>query len=909
MSERTDKLKREFVGGLKRWAVFLAVAAVSLFIVLSPYFIGGKYLVWSKGQFADGITQHLTFLEYMFDSHGLFGGAGGYDYSLGLGADYMVSFAYYMMFDPINFLLYIMPRGNFMLSYSVLVFVRYMLSAVFMYVYLRRHKVRNGIAVLGSVGYMLCGYSFFTFVRHPDLTSGAIYLPLVVLGTELAIKKNNPFLLIFSVFIVTISSFYMAYMVTLFTVLYAAVYYVNEVKSRGEKVTAKGFAAIFFRTAGYYMLGLLLASFVLFPVAYGYFTAARSAGKGFNSYTLADIFSYFGLYVVPVPGFKYTMVMFNLCISMLAIAAVMKTKQKVYRTMTLIMAACIFVPIVGYVMNLFNYTSNRYSYLLCFCMFAFLSLHYNDERSPLPSKKAANYMAKGMVSWIIIALNIGLWALITTELFQNLPTAVVVLGYIAGVGALVGSFFGIYKLSRKDFSTRKHRREMSYKRLTLGAIIMVISGLTIFSSFLAGWGYTGMERYSELSSEAEAYYAREIQGKDPNTFVRLDTVSHGRAFDAQNRPLNGGYRGTMLYNTMAPDPVGDYLSENGIFVFMPSLGISGLNGRIASEALLSCEYYHARPDENGKAYVPYGYESVLDEGGSEVDGLYRTDNFVHFGTVFGSTMSREEYESLHILERQYAELMYVVVDEGAETEYESILTERFDLADLDFEDEFVITKNEPLEIRLKENCEGRELYVSFELAKETEIDTWFKVSCGDTSLETLTTRKGQQMYTGQTEFTFKLDEKGDVVLFEKVSGNDLTIKNIRFYTVDNEKIVERIRAAKAQSHLTDTEFSSYGFKGKIDSLGGTLLVQLPYSHGFRAFVDGKETEIVLADGGFMALNVDGGSHDIEFKYRTPAYGAGVITSIVSAGIVTALAATYTAVYFVRKKKKRGEGNE
>ena len=47
--------------------------------------------------------QHAPFLKYMFE-RGLFRGLGDYDYNIGLGADYTVSFAYYMMFDPINLL-------------------------------------------------------------------------------------------------------------------------------------------------------------------------------------------------------------------------------------------------------------------------------------------------------------------------------------------------------------------------------------------------------------------------------------------------------------------------------------------------------------------------------------------------------------------------------------------------------------------------------------------------------------------------------------------------------------------------------------------------------------------------------------------------------------------------------------
>ena len=189
---------------LERWGAFLGIAALCLLVVILPYIVRGKYLL-----FSDGITQHATFLEYMF-RNGLFRGAGGYDYAIGLGADYMTSFAYYMMFDPVNLLLYILPRSDFLLSYSIVICVRYLLTAVSMYVYLRRHGVRQTLSVIFAVAYMLSGYALFTYVRHPDLSCGAMWLPLLTLGLEKAIDRNRPFLLIGTLFFTVLGSFYMA---------------------------------------------------------------------------------------------------------------------------------------------------------------------------------------------------------------------------------------------------------------------------------------------------------------------------------------------------------------------------------------------------------------------------------------------------------------------------------------------------------------------------------------------------------------------------------------------------------------------------------------------------------------------------------------------------------------------------
>ena len=219
---------------LKRILLFLGFTAAVLFVALLPYFVRGNYLVL----YDDGVRQHATFLEYMFDRN-LYGGVGQYDYTIGHGGDYLVSFSYYMLFDPINLLLYVTPHKNFLFAYSALIVVKLILTAVFMYVYLSKRGVRYGIAMVFAIAYMLCGYVTYTFVRHPDLTAGAMYLPLVTLGLENVIDKKRPFLLICSVFVMTASSFYMAFMVTVYAVVYAAFYFVNRQKAQGKKVTVK----------------------------------------------------------------------------------------------------------------------------------------------------------------------------------------------------------------------------------------------------------------------------------------------------------------------------------------------------------------------------------------------------------------------------------------------------------------------------------------------------------------------------------------------------------------------------------------------------------------------------------------------------------------------------------------------
>lgn len=879
MSEEITEQSRgaRFVSGLKRYGVMTGVAIAALFVALLPYIIRGKYLIWG-GEQGDGTTQHATFLKYMFDK-GLFRGAGGYDYNIGYGADYQVAFAYYMMFDPINLLMYLMPHLSFGLKYSLLECVRFILAALFMYIYLRKHGRGQTLSVMLATAYMLAGYSVFTFVRHPDLTSGAVYLPLVTLGIEQAVSRNKPFLLIPSVFVITVSSFYMVYMVTLYAVTYAVFYYLCELHKRGEKFEGRKFCAVFFRTAGYYLLGLLLASFLLLPVAYGYLTASRSGSKGFVLYTVQELFFLSGTFFVPVPGARYTYVMFNVCTLMLVFAAVVLTRKSAHRMLTLILAIGIFIPLMGYIMNLFNYASNRYTYMLNFSAYSLIAEFVSGRELERPTEKESNVMVKWLVAAIAVTLNLGVWTGVLW-LIGKVHAALGALLALAAIGADVGSVIGIVKLFHRDYGTEKVRRRLSYRRLLTGLAAVTLGGALIFNVFYSAQFDDG-SAFASLGSDAERYVA----ALDKDDFVRLDTTIN----IGQNRPLNSGYRGTVVYNTMAPAAVHDFLDANSAFTFSTTLGASGLNGRTALQAVLAARYYRAKEGE----YVPAHYRAV--EGVSE---LYETDDYVRFGTVFGKCMSTESFNALRAEERQYAYLDAVVTDSGEDVE-RAPLGEVYEGAELP--EKFTLEKDKPHSFAVTQ-ARGKELYLYFEIEDFPESNTQFWVSCGDVSLLANANRKGTQMYTGQKTFLFKLDENGTEIKFETEKGSPVVIKSLGMYAVDRDEILARVRSAAERPHLTDTKFADSGFTGTINSEGGYMLVPLAYSAGWKAYVDGVETDIERADAGLMSIEVGEGAHEIKFEYVTPWLSLGKIGSLAAAAATVAVVAAHVIIFLVKKKR-------
>ena len=73
-----------------------------------------------------------------------------------------------------------------------------------------------------------------------------------------------------------------------------------------------------------------------------------------------------------------------------------------------------------------------------------------------------------------------------------------------------------------------------------------------------------------------------------------------------------------------------------------------------------------------------------------------------------------------------------------------------------------------------------------------------------------------------------------------------------------------------------------------------LLISVPYSKGFRAYVDGKETELKKANTMYMALELPKGEHELRLEYRTPFLVPGICLTL-AGGLC------YICLVFVRMK--------
>ena len=830
----------------KRAGIFLLISAVALFAALIPFVIRGNPLVWTA-MGADGLTQHATFLQYMFENGLLFSGGNVFDINMGLGADAMTSMAYYMMYDPVNLLLYIIPTGNFLAAYSALTVVKLLVTASAMYFFLgdkiRSFKVRTAV----SVAYMLSGYVLYTYLRHPDLAAGAMYLPFVIRGLEDVINKKKPFILIFFAFFTLISNFYTFYMTSVFAVFYAVVYYLCFCER-----AAKPFILTMLRAAGWYMTAILLACFMLLPVAYGYVSAARSAAKGFSPYGIDAFIAVMATFFIPSTGPSFTPVMFTPVTVALAVASATVRKSRAASVCALILTAAVLMPLGGYFFNLFNYVNNRFVYLLSFsALYAAAFVMDADKIEPSQVRTAVKTVCCA-AGFIIV---VGMWYFGFSGLVGKALSVTVVVLAVPVTAAY--AFMLFYFIGRKPSFGKLCAAVTPKRALAAFSAFAFIWALTLTSYYSAEYG-GAQERYTALVSPAEAYVAATAG------FRRVDYPNSADWYgNYNNRPLNNGIPGTFHYNTVTAESEYSFVAGNLLYNTQGSLGMSGLNGRIAVQALLSVSYYVT------DGYIPYGFTSA------GVEGLYVTENAIPFGTVYSSAMSAAQYEALPAAEKQHAALSFTAIDGADPVDYDYALEYRRS-GDISVTGSYSFS-----------GCgSGGETYLGFTVDVPDE-DFTVTIKSDNYTYEQRFFAKGGQFYTGQTEYLYNFGElPGEITVEGNVELKDVYIAYYP-YSAFESALAER-------PHLQDTVFKKSGFTGKISSDGGYMLIPVAWHSGFKAYIDDNETSVLKADEGLMAVAVPAGDHTVRFEYETEYFGLGSAVSAAATGILFAATALYAA---------------
>lgn len=185
-----------------------------------------------------------------------------YSWDLGIGSDFVATFAYYLA-SPVNWFVFFCPERYLIEFMTVLVLLKIAFSGLFFAIYLGRHfKADSYLVTLVSVFYALS--AFISAYNWNIMWLDCIMLaPLIILGLERLVfeKKSAMYCILLAVSI--LSNYYISIMICIFLTLYFIVMQVEQ-----KRFDLKGFVRFGF----YSLLAGGMGAVLLIPeiIALGY---------------------------------------------------------------------------------------------------------------------------------------------------------------------------------------------------------------------------------------------------------------------------------------------------------------------------------------------------------------------------------------------------------------------------------------------------------------------------------------------------------------------------------------------------------------------------------------------------------------------------------------------------------------
>ncbi|NLP48121.1 MAG: YfhO family protein [Clostridiales bacterium] len=207
-----------------------------------------------------------------------------YSWNTGLGGSFLGNFLNYLS-SPFSFIILLFGHKNMPEAIATIILLKASFSSLTFAYYLKRSQGKNNLSIAAfGVLYAFSGF-FIAYYWNVMWLDAMVFFPLVMLGIEQIIHKRKAGLFILSLTYVMLTSYYMAFMTSIFSVLYFLLTYFSHYSLNGlfgdslqgpdepklgffKKIFKSRFLTTGFTFAIGALLSALLAAVALIPVYY-----------------------------------------------------------------------------------------------------------------------------------------------------------------------------------------------------------------------------------------------------------------------------------------------------------------------------------------------------------------------------------------------------------------------------------------------------------------------------------------------------------------------------------------------------------------------------------------------------------------------------------------------------------------
>lgn len=902
------------------FVTFTIIFGIVGIIAFHPFWWNDRSFIW-VGDGQDGLVQHYNALMYLgkwgrsiisnfFQNHVLEFPL--WDFSIGYGSDIISTLHYYAFGDPLNLLSIFVPSKYTEYLYDFLVILRLYLSGITFSFYCFYMKKKRTATFISAFTYMFSGYALYTFARHPFFINPMIYLPMLFIGAEKIMEKKRPTLLMGTVFLMTVSSFYFSYMALLMLVIYVGIRFF----SRKHTHLIKDGAEYCIKFGLSILVGLMMSGVIFFPVVNLLFAGERvhSENQIPWTYSWGDYEQLFSNIVTSGKTDAWVCLGFA-PIALIAVIYIFLKKNK-YRELkigTIILSVMLIFPVFGSILNGMSYVTNRWTFAFAFLVAYILAASW-DELIYMSKQEQKKVVA-------VITIYFALLLVIGNGTSENSMATMMTVGVTLLFFVLVD------------------QTKLKYKQL----VTSVMFAITVFSIGINVKYRFDMDEANYIEQFIDRGTARRVLYQTGDYAIK-ETVGEQKTIERVDQPdelansacQNKTY-GINYFWSMENGEISRFMKEMGNEVFYAQY-FNNLDSRTMLNALVAVKYY---TDENENNNIPFGYKEINQVDVERKEGVceykvYENQYALPLGIAYDKTISNEKYQKMSSVERQQALLQGVLLNEkikGYETVEEEYSHENIDYRvecsdDVVRKDGKYIATKDNAKITLyfngRDNCETYVYFPKLSVKEQTMKDFYegsknvysksdweqlskmtknkynyekkyfqpngknfidFTSEYNTTSIRYLSSDNPYK--TGQTEYLANMGyhEKGikSITITLRKKG-EYDFKDMKVICQPMEDYIENVNKL-SQNVMENEEIGINQVSGTINlDKNKILYLSIPYYEGWSAYVDGKKVDILQGNSMGMAIPLKEGKHRIELKYVTPGLKEGIILSTIGGSV-------------------------
>ncbi|MBR4461136.1 MAG: YfhO family protein [Erysipelotrichaceae bacterium] len=875
---------------LNYYLIYSLLFVVTSLAVFSYFYLNGKTLI-SHG---DGIRQHykvfVYFADYLkqiirnlFTEHRLI--LPQWDFNIGEGSDILASMHYYAINDPFTFPVLLVPERYVYLYFQfVSVLKIYLAGLVFVHLCLYTKKENIYAVLSGSMIYVFCYWVLLNITKHTFFLTPMLCLPLIILGVEKVIREDKTKLFLWSVFLCAISQIYFFYMIVIMTVLYVAIraltLYQKDVKRMFLLVWKLLVPAV---------LAVGMAAVVVAPMVYVLLSNGR-IGVDYALHLFYERFYYERLFTVLLAddypdwlcmGFAAPVILsFLLCFKNIR-------KDPFLASINIAVILFMLFPVFGKIFNGMGYVVNRWSFAIALVAAYTFVCEYEEF---VPQKKllliaVPVFILAGMVSaWsrtlrvivpCVFALAYTCCLFLKSKYREALLLALVVLNICFNADH-------VYSIRGSD------KRSISSISVSQAQNVVQENEAYELKQYLKENGIDGQIKYS---------------GSDLNDNVSmLNDLSSTNYYFSLANPFIASMRSKLglceysMYRFYSLDQRGTLLSLGNVRYYLTPEGYDDL--------------------------LPYGYVYVKTLNGYD---LYEDTNALPLAYTYANAISYEKWDAMDPVMKEEAMMQAIVIDEGnddvdlpcEELPYTVTYDEGIETAEYGFnatEDKATVH----LQFAAKANCDyylsihGLDYWDGRDYYDETLADVEITVKANDRSRIIEYHTNEYEFYNGRHDYVAYLGyyEDGLKELAMELSNAGMySYAKLSVICVDRTGYADRMKEL-GKVHPEEIVFGTDEISCRITADEERyMLLSVPYAEGWKAYVDGKETEVLRANECYMAIRLDKGTHEVKLTYETPYLKLGALISAVSLVAVIAYMAMQRRRNRIEKLKQDNEARK